>query len=185
MAISNKSQLAMLAGRVPETLELGDRAVTLARSIGDRDVESHALNNIGTALLFGPEPLEGVARLHQSLDIAITDDLHEHVARAYTNLGVGQVRNRAARATPTRTCAPGIAYCSDHDLGAWDTYMTAWLATSMLEQGRYAAAAQLADTVIRNPNVPPVTRIPALVVAGTVALRRGEQPAHGLAGPGP
>ena len=53
MAISNKSQLAMLAGRVPETLELGDRAVALARSIGDRDVESHALNNIGTALLIG------------------------------------------------------------------------------------------------------------------------------------
>jgi DNA-binding CsgD family transcriptional regulator len=178
MAISNKSQLAMLAGRVPETLELGARAVTLARAIGDRDVESHALNNIGTALLFGAEPLEGVARLHQSLDIAITDDLHEHVARAYTNLGVGQVRNRQL-ALADQDLRAGIAYCSDHDLGAWDTYMTAWLATSMLEQGRYAAAAQLADTVIRNPNVPPVTRIPALVVAGTVALRRNEQPADG------
>jgi DNA-binding CsgD family transcriptional regulator len=29
--------------------------------------------------------------------------------------------------------------------------------------------------VIRNPNTPPVSRIPALVVAGTVALRRGDR----------
>ena len=97
MAFSNKAQLAMLAGRVPETLDWGRRAVELARSIGDRDVESHALNNIGTALLFGSDPLEGIARLHQSLDIALADDLHEHAARAYTNLGAGQVRNRGAR----------------------------------------------------------------------------------------
>ena len=177
MAISNKSQLAMLAGRVPETLALGARAAALARSIGDRDVEAPALNNVGTALLFGAEPLEGVTRLHQSLDIAITDDLHEHAARAYTNLGVGQVRNRAF-AVADRDLRAGIAYCSDHDLLAWDRYMTAWLATSMLEQGRYAAATQLAESVIRNPNVPAVTRIPALVVAGTVALRRGEDRAR-------
>jgi DNA-binding CsgD family transcriptional regulator len=50
-------------------------------------------------------------------------------------------------------------------------YMSAWLATSMLEQGRYAAAAELADTVRRHPNVPPVSRIPALVVAGLLAVR--------------
>ncbi|MEP6651306.1 MAG: LuxR C-terminal-related transcriptional regulator [Lapillicoccus sp.] len=174
MVMSNKAQLAMLAGRVSETLDWGGRAATLARSIGDRDVESHALNNIGTALLFGTEPVDGVARPHQSLDIAITDDLHEHVARAYTNLGVAQVRNRAL-AEADKDLRAGIAYCSERDLDAWELYMTAWLATSMLEQGRYAAAARLADSVVRNPNVPPVTRIPALVVAGTVALRRGEE----------
>ena len=174
MALSNKAQLAMLAGRVPETLDWGRRAVELARSIGDRDVESHALNNIGTALLFGSDPLEGIARLHQSLDIAVTDDLHEHAARAYTNLGAGQVRNRAL-AGADQDLRAGIAYCSERDLDAWRLYMLAWLAVSMLEQGRYAAAAQLAEEVIRNPNTPPVSRIPALVVAGTVALRRGDR----------
>ena len=174
MALSNKAQLAMLAGRVPETLDWGGRAVELARSIGDRDVESHALNNIGTALLFGSDPLEGIARLHQSLDIAVTDDLHEHAARAYTNLGAGQVRNRAFAGADLDLRA-GIAYCSERDLDAWGLYMVAWLAVSMLEQGRYAAAAQLAEEVSRNPNTPPVSRIPALVVAGTVALRRGDR----------
>ena len=174
MALSNKAQLAMLAGRVPETLDWGRRAVELARSIGDRDVESHALNNIGTALLFGSDPLEGIARLHQSLDIAVTDDLHEHAARAYTNLGAGQIRNRVL-AGADQDLRAGIAYCSERDLDAWRLYMLAWLAVSMLELGRYAAAAQLAGEVIRNPNTPPVSRIPALVVAGTVALRRGDR----------
>ena len=40
MAFSNKSQLAMLAGRVRRRSSWGDRAVELARSIGDRDVEA-------------------------------------------------------------------------------------------------------------------------------------------------
>jgi DNA-binding CsgD family transcriptional regulator/tetratricopeptide (TPR) repeat protein len=173
MALSNVSQLAMLAGRVPETMAWGDRAVAIARTIGDR-VECHALNNIGTALLFGTDPVGGVARLHHSLDIAIADDLHEHVARAYTNLGAGQVRNRIYPAAD-RDLAAGIAYCSERDLDSWVMYMSAWLATSMLEQGRYARAGQLADTVNRKPNVPPVSRIPALVVAGLVAVRRGDQ----------
>jgi DNA-binding CsgD family transcriptional regulator/tetratricopeptide (TPR) repeat protein len=173
MALSNLSQLAMLAGRVPETMAWGERAIAIARSIGDRDVEGHALNNVGTALLFGSDPVGGVARLHQSLDIAVADDLHEHVARAYTNLGAGQVRNRIYPAAD-RDLEAGIAYCSERDLDSWVMYMSAWLATSMLEQGRYAAAAELADTVNRNPNVPPVSRIPALVVAGLVAVRRGD-----------
>jgi DNA-binding CsgD family transcriptional regulator/tetratricopeptide (TPR) repeat protein len=175
MAMSNQAQLAMLAGRVPETLDWGGRAIELAHSIGDRDVECHALNNVGTALLFGSDPVGGTARLHQSLDIAVTDDRHEHAARAYTNLGAGHVRNRAFAAADADLRA-GIAYCAERDLVAWELYMTAWLAVSMLEQGRYAPATQLADAVIRNPNVPPVSRIPALVVAGTVAVRRGDRP---------
>jgi hypothetical protein len=112
MAMSNKAQLAMLGGRVSETLDWGGRAITLARSIGDRDVESHALNNIGTALLFGSDPVEGAARLHQSLDIAIADDLHEHVARAYTNLGAGQARIRSLPDADQNLRA-SIAYCSE------------------------------------------------------------------------
>jgi DNA-binding CsgD family transcriptional regulator len=179
MALSNKSQLAMLAGRVPETLEWGHRAVALARTLGDREVESHALNNVGTALLFGTDVVEGIARLRQSLDIAVTDDLHEHVARAYTNLGAGLCRNRSL--VEAEDCLrAGIAYCSDRDLDSWGMYMSGWLATSMLEQGRYAAAPQLAGTVARNPNTPPVSRIPALVVAGTLALRAGESDAYEL-----
>jgi DNA-binding CsgD family transcriptional regulator/tetratricopeptide (TPR) repeat protein len=177
MAVSNQAQLAMLKGDVPETLHWGERAVEIARSIGDREVESHALNNVGTALLFGSDTAEGVARLRESLDIAIAEDLHEHVARAYTNLGVGLVRNRSF-ADADHDLRAGIAYCAERDLDSWTIYQTAWLATSMLEQGRYAAAHQLAGVVNRTPQIPPVTRIPALAVAGTIAVRRGEPHAY-------
>jgi hypothetical protein len=51
---------------------------------------------------------------------------------------------------------------------------SAWLAASVLGQGQYSSAAALAETVLRNQNVPPASRIPALVVAGNVALRRGD-----------
>lgn len=172
MALSNRSQVAMLARRVPEALDWGYRAVDLARTIGDREVESHALNNIGTALIYESDPVEGAARLQQSLDIAVADDLHEHAARAYTNLGDGETRSRLFAAAD-RDLSAGIAYCTERDLDSWAMYMSGWLAISAMEQGRYAAAAQLADTVIRNPNTPAVSRIPALVAAGTVAVRCG------------
>ncbi len=172
MALSNQSQLAMLAGRVTDTLDWGGRALALARSIGDRDVECHALNNVGTTLLGGSDPVAGVARLHQSLDIALTDDLHEHAARAYTNLGAGHARGWSLAEAEAELTA-GIAYCSEHDLDSWVWYMSAWLATVRLEQGRYASAASLAGSVTRRPATPSVSRIPALVVAATVAVREG------------
>ena len=51
MALSTRSQIAMLAQRHEEALELGTRAERLARRIGDRETVMHALTNVGTTLL--------------------------------------------------------------------------------------------------------------------------------------
>ena len=50
MAYSNMAQLSMLAGEITETVDWGERALASARRIGDREVEIHALNNIGSVL---------------------------------------------------------------------------------------------------------------------------------------
>jgi len=52
--------------------------------------------------------------------------------------------------------------------------MTAWLATSVFQQGRHAEAMRLAQEVLRRRGQSSVSRIPALVVAGTIALRGAE-----------
>lgn len=173
MAFSNKAQLAMLAGLEEETVVWGDRAIALARKLGDHEVEAHAMNNAGTAGLLGSDAEQGLTRLRQSLDLALVHDLHEHAARAYTNLGAGQVVLRDYRHADEYLTA-GIAYCTDRDLDAWRTYMTAWLATSVFQQGRHAEAMRLAQEVLRRRGQSPVSRIPALVVAGTIALRGAE-----------
>ena len=179
MAWSNRAQLAMLAGDRDTTTRWARRAVELARTLGDVEVETHALNNWGTAETLDGETVDGLARLRHSLDVALAADLHEHAARAYTNLGAVVVQLRRF-AEADRELASGIAYCAERDLDSWRLYMSAWKAASALHQGRLREADDLARGVLRDPGVAPVSRMPALIVAGTVAVRRGEDHATAL-----
>jgi tetratricopeptide (TPR) repeat protein len=172
MAYSNLAQLRMLDADTAEAVRWGTEAIELARRLGDREVETHALNNVGSALSISGTLAEGRARLTQSLDLALADDAHEHAARAYTNLGTTNVQNRAFPEAD-RYLRAGIAYCTDRDLETWRLYMTAWLARSQAEQGSYAAAEQHLADVLRHPHLSPITRVPALAVAGVIAARRG------------
>ena len=173
MAYSNLSQLRMLADDLAGAVSWGTRAITLARRIGDREAEIHALNNVGSSLGFNGELVEGRQRLALSLDLALADDAHEHAARAYTNLGSLSVINRRL-ADADRYLRAGLAYCAERDLDSWRQYMSAWLARSLSEQGHYAAAEDSLAGVLRHPDVSPITQMTALVVAGQLAMRRGE-----------
>ena len=175
MAYSNSAQLHMLAGDKAGTVPLAQRAVELARALDDVEVETHALNNWGTAMALDGEAVEGLARLRHSLDLALAADLHEHAARAYTNLGSILVELRRLTEAD-RELAAGIAYCTERDLDSWRLYMSSWLAGSYLAQGRLTEAGRIAHRVLQEKDVAPVSRIPALVVAGTVAVRT-EDPA--------
>ena len=150
----------------------GTKAIELARELGDRQAEVHALNNVGTALATGGDVLEGHTKLTQSLDLALAEDAHEHAARAFTNLGSTGVVNRSL-AEADRHLRAGIIYCADRDLDTWRLYMTAWLARSLAEQGQYAAAEQHLADVTRHPHVTPITQVSLLPVAGVLAARRG------------
>ncbi len=172
MAYSNLSQVRMLADDGPGTLEWGRRAADLARAIGERSVETHALNNIGTALVHQGRVEEGLARLGQSLDLALADGLEEHAARAWTNLGVEQLTLRRL-ADADRTFVAGIGYCHDHDLDSWALYMSAQRAAVLLERGRTAEADRLARDVIERPAVSVVSRMPAATVVALIAVRAG------------
>jgi DNA-binding CsgD family transcriptional regulator/tetratricopeptide (TPR) repeat protein len=172
MAYSNVAQLRMLAGDVDGAVEWGELAIGLARRVQSREAEIHALNNVGTALWTGRELPEGRAQLARSLDLALAADAHEHAARAYTNLSTAAVGNRRYAEADLHLRA-GIAYCDERDLDSWRLYMTAWLARSAAEQGRYAEADECAGTVLGHPHVSAIARIPAEVVAIQLALRRG------------
>jgi DNA-binding CsgD family transcriptional regulator/tetratricopeptide (TPR) repeat protein len=172
MAYSNLAQLRMLAYDTAEAVRWGEAAIGLARDTGDRETEMHALNNVGTVMLGAGDAAEGRARLARSLDLALADDAHEHAARAYTNLGSTAVMN-CSLAEADRYLQAGITYCTDRDLDTWRLYMTAWLARSLAEQGRYAAAERHLAGVLRHPHLSPTTRVSALPVAGVLAARCG------------
>jgi DNA-binding CsgD family transcriptional regulator len=108
----------------------------------------------------------------QSLDMALADDAHEHAARAYTNLGTIGVDLRSFHEADQQLQA-GIAYCTDRDLDTWRLYMSAWLARSLAEQGRYPTAEQYLADILRHPHLSPITQVWALTTAGMLAARRG------------
>ena len=171
MAYSNKAQVCMLAFDVAGAVEWGERALDVARRVGDRDTEIHALNNVGSALALGGDYQDGIALLERSRDLALAADAHEHVARAYTNLASTSTTTRHL-AQAERYLEDGIAYCTERDLDSWVHYMRAWEPQVAADLGRYERAERLAADLLRLPGLPPVVRVPAAAAAAQVLHRR-------------
>jgi tetratricopeptide (TPR) repeat protein len=171
MAYSNRSQLAMLAGNTETTVAFGEKALQLARALGQHEIETHALNNIGSVRL-GAGDQRGEESLLQALQIALDHDLHEHAARAYVNLGsTGTVNNDL---TARRYLEQGLAYCEQRDLDSWSTYLRVFLARFALDRGAWDEAAERASALLRDTISAVIVRIPALVIVGLVRTRRGD-----------
>jgi DNA-binding CsgD family transcriptional regulator len=172
MAYSNLAQLRMLEEDAPGAVRWGMQALALAETLGDDEIQVHALTNVGTAQYSRGEE-EGRARLETSLRIALERGFEEHAGRAFTNLGsCAAVLRQYARAS--RYFDEGIAYCAEHDLDLWRLYMAGWRARIRLEMGDWTGAADEASEVLASYRLSPVMRTPALVVLIWLRLRRGD-----------
>ena len=136
--LSGYGQILMLLDRWSESTVLCKRAVDIARDVGARQVEGHALNTYGLDLAVGGRCEEGFAELEASLAIAREVANADDIGRAYNNLGearrvCGDVRGalevtRAgvaaaeeiglSRTYGTFIGANGVSY--GFDLGLWE-----------------------------------------------------------------
>src|SRR5689334_14100777 len=85
LALSNESQLCMLAHRLAESIAYGERAAVLAREAGDAAVTSHALTNIGISRWALGDPA-GQPTIEEALRVALEAGEVEEACRAYINL---------------------------------------------------------------------------------------------------
>src|SRR5262245_14023477 len=178
MAYSAEAELRMLARYAEAAIRWSEKAIELADRVGDRETVAHALNNLGSArMLAGIEG--GWKALAQSLRVAVDADLDDHVARAYTSLGSGLAEVYEITMADVYL-AEGIAYCVERDLDHQRAYMTAWHALCRFFQGRWAEAADVAATVLRQTDLAAPTRIMALVALARVRVRRGDPEAAPL-----
>ena len=172
MAYSNRSQLDMKVWNLIGSIHWGSQSIELARRLSAVDVLSHALNNVGSARANAGDPA-GILQLEESLDIALSNDLHEHAARAFTNLASCEITKRNyvdARHWLQR----GLAYTAERDLDAWNLYMQALRATLSAETGAWFLACEDAEAVLAAPRTTTVSRIAALSALGRVHVRRGD-----------
>ena len=85
LALSCQSQLYMLASRARESISCGQRAVALARAVGDPAIIAHALTNVGTSRWLLEDP-GGQGTLDEGLRIALDAGDVEDACRAYVNI---------------------------------------------------------------------------------------------------
>lgn len=173
MAYSMRSQIHMLRDRFELAIEWGQRALALAEQVGDIETRVHALNNVGTAQLFGEQfDPAGRAKLEQSLQLGLLHGCHEHTARAYANLAEYAFMSKDLPLAE-RLLGEGIAFNREHDLDVGTNYMVGWKARLRLTQGRLHEAESMVNAVVAMKMQSVVERLPAMLVLGWARARLG------------
>ncbi len=169
LALSNQSQLDMLANRATDCIRVGERAIALAREADDAAILSHALNNVGVARWrLGDQA--GWALLEEGLRIALSAGEIEHACRSYVNVIWHQLDALQLDAAE-RNLADGIGLAERSDHLSYLGYLQVEL--GMLKLAR-AAWDDAVRAVRRGLSDIPHHQCPALTVLGRVRVRRGE-----------
>jgi DNA-binding CsgD family transcriptional regulator/tetratricopeptide (TPR) repeat protein len=174
MAFSNMSHLKMLSDQTVECIHWGENAIRIANELADEEILSHAYNNVGSVQMRVPAYRQkGLDLLKRSLDIALRRHLHEHAARAYTNIASNAIQLKDYQLA-TSILFEGIHYCEEVELDSWRTYMLSWKARLLLDTGHWSEASAIAEQLIRNETQASIVKILALIVLGTIRMRAGE-----------
>lgn len=171
MAYSNLSQLHMLSDDREDALYWGNKAIDLGVRMCDHEIETHALNNVGSVLLTIPTSRDqGEDKLNRSLAIALEHGLHEHAARAYASLSFFFLWLRSYDKSE-KMIEEGIRYCEERDLNSWKYYIIGCKARLLLERGDWKKAEEISRGLQHNTNS--LIKVNALVVLAKLAMRQG------------
>jgi DNA-binding CsgD family transcriptional regulator len=175
-AYSHQSQLDMLDSRMPSAITWGERALTLARQLGEEEIVIHALANIGSSRddEAGAEPCR---ELVESLDLAIAGGYHDHVERASCNLSCTHYWRRDYERA-LQYVERGVAYAAALDLTHWEGYLRGWRALIWLDRGDWSRAEEEAQEICSRSFATEMYRFPALIALARLRLRRGDQDAE-------
>jgi ATP/maltotriose-dependent transcriptional regulator MalT len=175
LAVAYCARAALLSNRGwdKEALSFGRQALSLAREVGDRATESHALGIIGSALL-GAGDRSGYEALDRSLALALEHNLEEQAARAYRYaLFYAVLIHDLTRAETL--FREGVAYCEERGIFRHSTYIRAYYTPCELDRGDWTEAARIATELMHRAEVAGVQqRITTLATLGIVRMRRGD-----------
>jgi DNA-binding CsgD family transcriptional regulator/tetratricopeptide (TPR) repeat protein len=167
-AISERSQLAMLAEDVDEASTWGRRALEMAVRVGDERTRAHAMINVGTSQAqLDPTEFGMIIEAHAIADAA--GDRHEATRAlinvAYTSLS--WVDPAAAAATAERA----LAYAESHEVDALAPYISLMLTWMRLRTGHWSESEGRIRRVATDASV---VRIQADTILAELAIRRGD-----------
>jgi len=174
MALSGRSQLAMLGEANDEAVALGTRAERLARRIGDDETVAHALTNVGSALSKGADAEQGRALLDEAFTLAAASGHDDHAARALVNLALGTLMRRRDDPRVADDIDRGLRFAIERGLDGYVQYLLGARAGLRLLLGDWPAAEADAHAALELGEQPGVSVCPALTVLGRLRARRGD-----------
>ena len=156
-----------------EALRWGERALELAERVGCLDAIGDTLNIVGTAEL-GRGNLEGLAKLDRSRELAEQAEDELGVVRAYMHPALALAARREW-VLAERYIQPGLVFCRERGLEAWEGWLTTLAAEAALARGRWDEAVSTVATILAWPAGGfSEFRVSALVISARVQARRGE-----------
>jgi ATP/maltotriose-dependent transcriptional regulator MalT len=160
----------MLVADYDGAIALALRARELADRFGATDVHSDALNT--EAASASAKGQEWAGLMHRALDIALTEGHHDQAARAYTNLcAVHACRREFAEVE--RYLAEGLAYCEEHDMTTYATFLRGEQSSMLDRTGRWEEAIALCTELLTTAVPSPANRLRVLIRLGGLRARLG------------
>jgi DNA-binding CsgD family transcriptional regulator/tetratricopeptide (TPR) repeat protein len=170
-AYANLAARRMMAARHEEAIEAARRAQSVVAAQSAPDVASDALNTEAVSAFYLGREWTGL--MERALRIALDQNLHAAAGRAYCNFYSLYCHLRQFAAGEW-VYADGIAYCDDHDITTYATFLRSER-TRMLEQtGRWDEALALSREILDMTALAPATRVCPLNRTGTILARRGD-----------
>lgn len=171
MALSGQSQLAMLADRLDEAIALGERAAAMARALGDDETVVHALTNVGSSLIGGPEHERGRALLAEAVELTRDDD---NACRALINRATVTLSRRREDPRVLDDLNAALEFAREHELDGYLQYALGVRGVMHMYFGDWANAEADAHASLALGEQRGVSLCPALVTLGKLRARRGE-----------
>jgi DNA-binding CsgD family transcriptional regulator/tetratricopeptide (TPR) repeat protein len=169
LALSNRSQLYMLAHRGAESIAVGERAATLARQVDDPAILTHALTNIGLSYWSGGDP-RARPTMEEALRVALAAGETEHALRAYIGIA-SELLDRFQLADAGRYLAAGLDLAEETEHLGFHTFLT--LERARLTLARAAWEDAVGEVAFGLTAAQSPIRWAALVVLGRVRVRLG------------
>jgi tetratricopeptide (TPR) repeat protein len=163
-------QILMLRGRMSESTDRCEQALAIARQVGARAEEGHALNTLGvTATAYGHRAT-GIERLREPLRMAEELGEVDDVARAYVNLSDTLDQNGDVQDS-VEIALEGSRRAGE--LGVRDSrlFLQGEAASHLLKLGRLDEADRLTEGALET--APSLSRVCLCGARGGVEVQRG------------
>jgi DNA-binding NarL/FixJ family response regulator len=146
LVLSARGQILMLRGYPEESRELCLRAIEVARAVGARAEEGHALNTLGTNVSHLGDRRTAIGHLEEAARIAHELQWVDEIGRCHVNLSE-EVGWDSRIAEGVRMTLEGVREMRELGAGAYRRYLETEAALRMVWLGRLAEADELIRSV--------------------------------------